>query len=92
MATDAVIETIYVSLKEEGTDVWRPVRAEKISNMAFRILGIVPSDELWEFQPGQVVICEQKALSGGARLVAASLLPPNKSLNTDAPKDGAPVS
>ena len=44
------METIYVALKGEGVSVWRPVAAERISDSKFRIAGIVPSDEEWEFQ------------------------------------------
>jgi hypothetical protein len=91
MTKRAETETIYVALKDEGTSVWRPVSAERVSNAEFRILGIVPSDEEREFQLGQVVVCEQKTLAGGVQLVAVGLLP-NNALKTDSPKVGVPVS
>ncbi|WP_230531010.1 hypothetical protein [Microvirga roseola] len=48
--------TIYVRLIGEGTDVWRPVRAEQITTDKYCILEeCVPPGETWEFQPGDVV-------------------------------------
>lgn len=66
------METIYVALKGEGVAVWRPVSAEQVSESTFRIVGIVPSDEEWEFQPGEIVVWTQRALSEGLQLVAVS--------------------
>src|ERR1035441_3482104 len=42
--------TIYISLLDEGTDVWRPVSAERVSGEIYRITGTPPDDtETWEF-------------------------------------------
>ena len=57
-------ETIYVPLLEEGTDVWRPVVAEKLIDETFRILGEMPEDERWEYRPGQRVFVKQHVFSG----------------------------
>jgi hypothetical protein len=62
--------TVYVYLLDEGVDVWRPVIAEKVGPGLFRLNGPVPEYESWQFQPGQVVPCEERALSGGPVLVA----------------------
>jgi hypothetical protein len=61
---------VYVALLEEGTDVWRPVVADVAGLGLFRLLGSVPEDESWQFQPGEVVRCAERVLSGGPVLVA----------------------
>lgn len=66
-------EEIYVALKNEGTDVWRPVFAEKIENGVYKIdenFVYNSEDEELEFLPGEIVMCETKKLSGGKVLVA----------------------
>jgi hypothetical protein len=62
--------TIYVSLLNEGTDCWRPVKAESLAEGLFRITDSQPEDEQWEFQPGQVVRCRERAFQDGEGLVA----------------------
>jgi hypothetical protein len=64
--------TVYVVFLDEGTDVWRPVSAEQIGPGLFRLLGPVPANERWQFQPGEVVRCEGRVLSGGRALVAVA--------------------
>jgi hypothetical protein len=64
--------TIYVSLLGEGTEVWRPVSAERVRDEIYRITG-TPSDdtETWEFTTGETVRCrEQTFIEGDRRLVA----------------------
>lgn len=72
-------QTIYIYLPEEGVDAWRPVEAEPLGGNNFRILGTVPDDEVWEFQPGQTVRCETKLLVEGVKpneqLVAVAVVP-----------------
>ena len=69
-----VVETIYVYLLDEGTDVWRPVEAEQIAGDRYRITGtnLDPDDERWQFQTGDIVRCERRKLSGGECLVAVA--------------------
>jgi hypothetical protein len=55
--------TIYVQLMEEGTEAWRPVAAEQAGER-FLILGAVPEEEIWEFQPGTKVFCRRKRFQG----------------------------
>ena len=56
---------IYVYLLDEGTHVWRPVQAEKLSDSLFRIISINPDpkDEKWQFSTGDIVKCEERILS-----------------------------
>ena len=70
-------ETIYVALLAEGTDVWRPVQAERRAGGLFQIVSKNDDPELetWEFSSGSLVRCEEKRLSGGLRLVAVELVP-----------------
>ena len=57
---------VHVALLGEGTSAWRPVEARHIHGTVYEILGLVPDDEEWEFQPGQLVECEQQVFSGGS--------------------------
>jgi hypothetical protein len=57
--------TIYVALKNEGVDVWRPVSAVEVAASQFRIDGEVPEHEIWEFLPGQTVVCEWRGFADG---------------------------
>lgn len=54
---------VYVPLLDEGTDVWRPVLAERVAPGLFRLNGPIPEGELWQFQPGEVVRCENRRFS-----------------------------
>jgi len=64
---------IYVPLVGEGTHVWRPVAATHVGDNRYQIMGMAPADEHWQFSRGQVVRCEERALSGGECLVAVEL-------------------
>ena len=46
---------IYVYLKGEGTNVWRPVSARHVDADIFEIVteNSDPEDECWEFNPGK---------------------------------------
>jgi hypothetical protein len=65
--------TVYVELLDEGTDVWRPVAADEVRPGCFLLRGEMPAEERWAFQPGALVECEFRKLSGGSRLVAVRL-------------------
>ena len=67
-------QTVYVNLLDEGVDVWRPVQADEIGGGCFRLHGPVPETESWQFQPGAIVRCKERWLSGGYCLVAAELV------------------
>ena len=64
--------TIYISLLDEGTDVWRPVSGERVFDKVYRITGTPPDDtEKWEFTTGDIVQCRvQKFATLERRLVA----------------------
>lgn len=64
---------IYVYLLEEGTDVWRPVQAEKLGYNTFRILSNNPDpeDEKWQFKTGDIVKCEMRMLSNSNKCLVA---------------------
>jgi len=69
-------EKVYVSLKNEGVPVWRPVPAQKIGPGTY-VLGSPPDYdpdlESWEFPPGSTVICENRKTSDGVILAAVRL-------------------
>jgi len=65
---------ILVALLDEAVDCWRPVDAEELGSGLYRLRGVVPEDEGWEYQPGEVVKAEEKVfLDGEKRLVATGL-------------------
>ena len=65
-------ETIFVSLLDEGVDVWRPVHAVHVRDNLYRILDQAYDRDLetWQFVPGDEVICDMIASSDG-RILAA---------------------
>jgi hypothetical protein len=66
---DAAV-TVMMPLLDEGVDVWRPVQAEMLPSGWYRIVSVneQPDDEKWAFEIGDVVVCEERQLSGGTRL------------------------
>jgi hypothetical protein len=63
---------IFVRLLNEGVDVWRPVLAERGSDDVYRIVD-QPYDrdlEIWEFGPGEEVVCEVIDSNDGQILAA----------------------
>jgi len=69
--TDTVV---YVRLLEEGTDVWRPVRATALPDGTFELTepeGYDPQAELWEFPPHARVKCVAKNFADGAKGLVA---------------------
>ncbi len=70
------VATVFVKLLDEGTDVWRPVPAEDLGDLRYRLgepSHYDPSTETWEFPPGALVDCEMQLLSDGPTLVAKRL-------------------
>jgi hypothetical protein len=66
---------IFVRLIDEGVDVWRPVRAERLDDDVYRIID-QPYDrdvETWQFGPGDVVVAEPISSSDGQILAATRL-------------------
>jgi len=64
---------IYVYLLVEGTDVWRPVKAEKLGDKLFRIVSqnTDSEDERWQFSTGDIVKCEERILSNSKKCLVA---------------------
>jgi hypothetical protein len=56
---------VYVALQGEGTNAWRPAEARHIQGAIYQLLGSVPGDEHWQFNPGELVECEEHIFSGG---------------------------
>jgi hypothetical protein len=57
------MDTIYVRLMGEGTEVYRPVSAQLVSSSIFVLGGqdtYNPDDEEWEFLPGAKVRVRDK--------------------------------
>ena len=63
------MDEIFIYLKNEGTDVWRPVKSQKLSDNLYLILEnkdiFDPDNEEWEFIPGQKVLCKEKRFQDG---------------------------
>ena len=63
---------IYVSLLNEGVNVWRPVQSEHLHGDLYRIIS-QPYDraiETWQFEPDDEVICKMVKSSAGLILAA----------------------
>jgi len=67
-------ETIYMPLLDEGTDVWAPVQAERLSSGRYRVLGPMPDHETWQFEPGCIVLVEERRFTSGTRGLAAAAI------------------
>jgi hypothetical protein len=66
---------VYVRLLDEGTDVWRPVRARALPDGTFWLLepnGYDPNAETWEFPPLTKVRCATKKFTDGEGRVAVA--------------------
>lgn len=57
--------TIYMPLLNEGTDVWRPVKAEELGDGCYRVAGSQCDEEEWAFPTGAIVI-----IDAGRRIVS----------------------
>jgi len=64
--------TIYMPLLDEGTEVFRPVRASR-DGAVFTILGPMPDEETWKFPPGNRVLCVSREFPDGNHLIATRL-------------------
>jgi hypothetical protein len=71
-STEEALTTIYMPLLNEGTDVWRPVEAMKITALGYMVTQPQPAEEEWAFQPGYILRCEERQLSDGPKLVAVA--------------------
>jgi hypothetical protein len=64
---------VYVRLLDEGTVVFRPSPAQPLGGGVYR-LETPPDydqeDEIWEFPPGSIVLCEVRQFDGAKALIA----------------------
>jgi hypothetical protein len=61
-----VSEVVYMPLRDEGTDCWRPVHADRVSNDVFEIaVDVEPGDEHWLFPPRSRVRCREHVFGDG---------------------------
>lgn len=73
----AELVVVYVELLDEGVDVWRPVRAIRLTEETYRIIE-QPYDreiETWRFEPGDEVFCEMIEMYEGRALTATRRSP-----------------
>jgi hypothetical protein len=69
--------TIYMQLMDEGTTVYRPVEAEKITSDSYLILESNEydnEDETWEFPPGSIVLVKFMLLENENLPIASELI------------------
>ena len=59
--------TIYVYLKNEGTDCWRPVDADIIGEFYKIATERDNEDEEWQFDTGTLVKCVEKVFQNGVK-------------------------
>jgi hypothetical protein len=86
MVSNTEMETVFVRLLDEGTDVMRPVQAERIGSGIFRLFEPAdydPEYEIWEFVPGSLVRCEVQHINNEAILVVVEMV--DHFNNTDYP-------
>jgi hypothetical protein len=67
----AATTRVFVALLNEGTEVWRPVEAKPLGGQKYEILGPVPTEEVWQFQPGAQVLCQEKTFADGTKGLVA---------------------
>jgi hypothetical protein len=71
------IETIYIPLVDEGTDVLRPVNAVRLDQQLYQILlteEYDSDDEKWKFPPGTIVRCREEIRAQTAIILAVDML------------------
>lgn len=75
---------VHVRLLGLGEEQWRIARGIPVGENVYELLGPIPAGEQWEFQPGQMVECEEVVLFfGDYGMLACRALPPNKSFKLD---------
>jgi hypothetical protein len=71
---------IFVQLFDEGTLTFRPTQGVELGDNRYLVMPIpdyVEAEEVWEFVPGSVVICEKEVKGGEEVLVAKRLAESN---------------
>jgi hypothetical protein len=65
-------DTVFIRLLDEGTDVWRPIQATNRGGGEYLLLGTAPTDENWEFGPGDLVRCVPRRFADGTEGLVAT--------------------
>lgn len=76
-----MVDRIYVSLIDEGVEVWRPVPAYRVDADTYIVLRTPdydPQDESWQFPPGSIVVCEARQSADGPIRAAVRRTEPDK--------------
>lgn len=74
--------TIYVQLLGVHPPLWRVAAARQLDDSVFELLGPIPDGETWQFQPGQLVECDEDVLTlGGYGLFARRAAAPGRPSN-----------
>ena len=66
-------EIIFISIKNDGTEVWRPMKAVRLHDKIYKIEAypdLNSEEEELEFNIGEIVVCEIQNKSGEDILVA----------------------
>jgi hypothetical protein len=58
---------VYVALLAEGVDCWRPATTETLGVGRCPLTGSVPEEEVWEFRPGEIVMCRERTFQNGVK-------------------------
>lgn len=67
---------VHVRLLGLGEEQWRIARGIPVGENVYELLGPIPVGEQWEFQPGQIVECEEVVLFlGDYGMLACRALP-----------------
>ena len=69
---------IFIRLLDEDVAVWRPVEAEHLHDNVYRIIDqpYERNVEIWEFEPGDAVVCQVVDSSDGPMCAATSRVQP----------------
>jgi hypothetical protein len=80
-ASSTDVTLVHVRLLDEGTDVWRPVEAERLGETTYRLTDVpIPDEERRSFQPGDIVVVERRGDRADEPLIAVA-----KATDFDAP-------
>jgi hypothetical protein len=67
-------QTVYVPVRGFDEEVWRPVFAQPLMGLVFRLMGPQPENEDWVFTPGQAVRCTEHLMKDGETVWLAAEL------------------
>lgn len=72
-ASSTDMTLVHVRLLDEGTDVWRPVEAERLGETTYGLADVpIPDEERWSFQPRDIVMVERRGGEAEDGLIAVA--------------------